>query len=115
MTASRRPERLDRRTFLGASTLTLTALAFAAAHPRSAWGQAPAALTRDGARPGVPYGVQSGDVSGDRAVVWSATDRPARFIVEWATSDAFKNSRRVMGPAALPESDFTARVDLTGL
>jgi len=63
----------------------------------------------------MPYGVQSGDVVRDRAVVWSRSDRPARMIVEWATSDSFRNPRRVSGPAALEESDFTARVDLRGL
>jgi alkaline phosphatase D len=96
----------------GAAGLTLgTRLA------RSAWaqGQAPAAATSERMRPGVPYGVQSGDVTGDRAIVWSKTDRPARLIVEYATNEAFRNPRRVLGPAALAESDFTARLDLTGL
>ena len=59
--------------------------------------------------------MQSGDVTGDRAILWSKTDRPARLIVEYATDDAFRNPRRLRGPAALAESDFTARVDLTGL
>ena len=72
-------------------------------------------ITPDRMRPGIPYGVQSGDVSGDRAVIWSRTDRPARLIVEYATTDTFTNARRVTGPAALPESDFTARVDLSRL
>jgi alkaline phosphatase D len=66
-------------------------------------------------RPGAPSGVQSGDVSADRAVIWSRTDRPARLIVEYATTTSFKNLQRAMGPAALPESDFSARVDLAGL
>ncbi|MFP9023626.1 alkaline phosphatase, partial [Pseudomonas aeruginosa] len=37
------------------------------------------------ARPKLTDGVQSGDVQGDRALVWSRTDRPARMIVEWDT------------------------------
>jgi alkaline phosphatase D len=35
--------------------------------------------------------------------------------VEWATNESFRVATRVIGPAALTESDFTARVDLTGL
>jgi alkaline phosphatase D len=118
MTASQRPaQSFGRRRFLAGSTVALGGLALTAGRPRLVWGQggAPAVITPDRARPGIPYGVQSGDVSGDRAVVWSSTDRPARLIVEYATTDSFKNARRVMGPAALPESDFTARVDLAGL
>ena len=57
----------------------------------------------------------AGDVTGDRAIVWSRTDRPARMVVEWATRASFTDVRRVVGPAALPETGFTARVDLQGL
>ena len=66
-------------------------------------------------RPGVPYGVASGDVGGGRAVIWSRTDRSARMYVEYSTSDRFTNVRRVRGPAALEPSDFTARVPLADL
>ena len=67
------------------------------------------------ARPGVPFGVQTGEVTADRAVVWSATDRPARLLVEYAATDQFQNARRILGPAALPESGYTAKVVLDGL
>src|SRR5262245_478591 len=80
-----------------------------------AQGQAPAVVPADRMRPAVPYGVQSGDVTGDRAIVWSKTDRPARLLVEYATNDAFRSARRITGPAAFAETDFTARVDLSGL
>ena len=80
-----------------------------------AQGQAPAVVTSERMRPALPYGVQSGDVTGDRAIVWSKTDRPARLLVEYATNDAFRNARRITGPAALAETDFTGRVDLSGL
>jgi alkaline phosphatase D len=56
-----------------------------------------------------------GDVTGDRAIVWSRTDRPARMVVEWSTRASFSDARRLVGPAALPETGFTARVDLQGL
>jgi alkaline phosphatase D len=47
--------------------------------------------------------------------VWSRSDRPARLLVEYATTDAFRNVRRVVGPAALMDSDFTAKIVLTDL
>jgi alkaline phosphatase D len=102
---------MTRRRFLIRSTAALGGLALS----RSAWAQAPAVVTPDRLRPQIPYGVQSGDVTGERAIVWSRSDRPARLVVEWATSDAFRDAQRVVGPAALAPGDFTARVDLTGL
>ena len=54
-------------------------------------------------------------MTADRAVVWSATDRPARLLVEYAATDQFQNARRILGPAALPESGYTAKVVLDGL
>ena len=57
----------------------------------------------------------AGDVSGRRAIVWSRTDRPARMVVEWSTRESFADPSRIVGPAALPETGFTARVDLDGL
>jgi alkaline phosphatase D len=76
---------------------------------------APALLTQERDRPAVTDGVQSGDVTDGGAIVWSRADRPARMIVEWDTSDRFTNPRRIVGPAALEDSDFTARLDLSGL
>ena len=73
------------------------------------------ALAQAAARPALPFGVQAGEVTADRAVVWSATDRPARLIVEYAATESFQNARRVVGPAALPETGHTAKVVLTGL
>src|SRR5438552_4037081 len=111
----RRPA-MDRRGFLKSSALAVGGLAAEPLRRRPVWAQgAPAVVTPDRMRPGMPYGVQSGDVTGERAIVWSRTDRPARFMVEWATNDALWDARRVVGPAALAERDFTARVDLTGL
>jgi alkaline phosphatase D len=66
-------------------------------------------------RPQLPYGVQSGDLAGDRAIVWARADRPARMMVEWATTESFRDARLVRGPAALEDSDFAAKVDLAGL
>jgi alkaline phosphatase D len=77
--------------------------------------RAPAIITRDAARPGVPCGVATGDVADGQAIVWSCTDRPARLIVEYSTTASFTDTRRVVGPAALEDSDFTARVNLVDL
>jgi alkaline phosphatase D len=66
-------------------------------------------------RPQLPYGVQAGDLSGNQAIVWARADRPARMMVEWATTESFSYPHLVRGPAALEDSDFTARIDLTGL
>ncbi len=73
------------------------------------------AQTSERLRPQIPFGVQSGDVSHDGALVWAATDRPARMIVDYATTESFSDARRRVGPAALETSDYTARVAITGI
>jgi alkaline phosphatase D len=47
--------------------------------------------------------------------VWSGTDRPARMIVEYATTERPADARGVVGPAALPETGHATEVVLTGL
>jgi alkaline phosphatase D len=69
----------------------------------------------NGGRVQTPSGVQVGDVLNDRAVIWSRADRPARMWLEVATTESFRNAVRLRGPAALPESDFTAKFYLQGL
>jgi alkaline phosphatase D len=76
---------------------------------------APAIVTPDAARPAAPFGAAVGDVTGDRAIVWSRCDRPARLFVEWSTRESFADARRVPGPAALEADGLTARLDLEGL
>ncbi len=75
----------------------------------------PAVIRSDRDRPAITHGVNAGDVGDGSAVVWSRSDRPSRMVVEYATTDSFRDPRRVVGPAALPEDDYTARVVLTGL
>ena len=77
--------------------------------------QAPAVVTSERLRPGFPSGVQSGDVLAARGMVWARSDRPARMWVEWATTASFANARKLRGPYALEATDFSARIDLTGL
>jgi alkaline phosphatase D len=102
-----KPRRLTRRRFLSAST---AGLALAAVR-----GRAPAVVVSAQARPQITSGVQSGDVTPDRAIVWSRTDRPARMVVRYATTPRLEDARiRRSDPTGAAE-DFTARIDLTGL
>jgi alkaline phosphatase D len=111
------PHDCSRRAFLqGAAGAALTRVVSplvpgSAASP----GQAPAIVTRDAARPSSAFGVTAGDVDGNRAIVWSRTDRDARLVVEYSTRESLADPRRVTGPVATAATDFTARVDLTGL
>ena len=87
--------------------------------------RAPALVRAEASLPSVAWGAQVGDVTldpaapagapGAAAVVWSRTDRPARLHLEWSTTESFTDARRVVGPAALEDTDFTAQLDLRGL
>ncbi len=98
----------SRRSLLQASTATgLVGLAA----PKLAFAQAQVLRQRIA----LPYGVQTGDVAGDRAIIWAKADRPGRMTVEWATTESFQNSRTIQGPAALEDTHYTAKLDLTDL
>jgi alkaline phosphatase D len=103
---------MNRRDFV---RLGMTSALGAAASPRLVFGQAPAIVSSEKARPQLPFGAASGDVTDDRAVIWSRTDRPARLLVEYSTTESFADARRVDGPAALAEWDYTSRIVLTDL
>src|SRR6478736_4048383 len=92
---------LTRRRFVAtaASSLSLTAVG----------GIARPYLSRAADRPLITHGIQSGDVSTDSGMVWARTDRPARMLVETATTDSFKEIHGAVAIDALPESDFTAK------
>lgn len=110
---------LGRRAFIQAGVAIFGAGVRATGPPFAAGsgaaGQAPAIVTAEASRPSAAFGATAGDVDGDRAIVWSRTDRPARLVVEYSTTGSFANANRVIGPAALEATDFTARVDLSGL
>jgi phosphodiesterase/alkaline phosphatase D-like protein len=42
-----------------------------------------------GGKPQLVQGIQIGDVLGDRAVIWSRADRPARLVVDYDVSSRF--------------------------
>jgi alkaline phosphatase D len=72
-------------------------------------------LSRAADRPQITHGVQSGDVGADGGVVWARADRPSQMMVEVATTESFGNARALPPIAALPESDFTAKMLLENL
>src|SRR3954465_3562515 len=72
-------------------------------------------LSRAADRPVVTSGVHSGDVGADGGVVWARADRPSQMLVEVATTESFANARTLPPIAALPESDFTAKMLLENL
>src|SRR5436853_1876592 len=72
-------------------------------------------LSRATDRPVLTHGVQSGDVSADGGMVWPRADRPAQMMVEVATTESFANAKALPPIAALPESDFTAKMLLENL
>jgi alkaline phosphatase D len=102
---------MNRRRFVQLATGAAAAVAM---HPRT-FAQAPALVPSDRLRPLLPSGVQVGDVTAGRAVIWSRADRPARLMVEHADNERFRGATMIEGPAALEDSDFTARIDLGGL
>lgn len=102
---------LTRRAF---GSLLVASAASSSSSSRS-FGQAPGVLISEKDRPSITHGTMAGDVGEGSAVVWSRADRPSRMIVEYATTDSFRDSRKVVGPAALPEDDFTAKLVLTSL
>ena len=72
-------------------------------------------VSRAADRPQITHGIQSGDISIDSGIAWARTDRPARMIVEAATTDSFKHIIRAAAVDALPETDFTAKALLEDL
>ena len=107
--------RPSRRRFLKQSLATGGVLAAASGTGLGFLTGAPALATAAAGRPLMPSGLQTGDVSADRAMIWSRADRAARLIVDWSTTESFAEARRVVGPAALASNDFCAKIDLVGL
>ncbi|KAB1072275.1 alkaline phosphatase D family protein [Methylobacterium planeticum] len=73
------------------------------------------AISRAADRPVLTHGLQSGDVDTDSAIVWARADRPCRAVIEWATTESFAEIRGGVFADALPETDGTVKVALTGL
>src|SRR5437588_4026279 len=98
--------RISRRRFLTTAAATGTGALGAIGMPY---------LSRAADRPQITHGVQSGDVSADGGVVWARADRPSQMMVEVATTESFSSAHALPPIAALPESDFTAKMLLENL
>src|SRR6186997_634781 len=97
---------LSRRRFLSTAAMTGAGALGTIAMPY---------LSRADGRPQITHGVQSGDVGADGGVVWARADRPSQMMVEVATTESFSHARALPPIAALPESDFTAKMLLENL
>ena len=93
---------LTRRTLLKGSAAAGLALA------------APA-ISYAAARPIATHGVQSGDIDATSGVIWARADRPAKALIEIATTESFADARRLAPTHVLPQSDFVMKRLLTGL
>jgi alkaline phosphatase D len=74
-----------------------------------------AAGTVGASRPIITHGVQSGDVTGNTAVIWSRADRRARMQVEISAHPDFRDARILRGPSALPARDYTTKLRVGNL
>ena len=105
---------VKRRQFLKHSGILMGSAALGGALPR-AWSLAPAFITPDYLRPQIAEGIQFGDVTQNRGLVWSRADRPSRMWVEYSYHENFRHAKRVRGPFALENTDYTAKIDLSDL
>jgi alkaline phosphatase D len=64
---------------------------------------------RAAAAPIFTHGVQSGDVDATSGMIWTRLDKPARVMMEIATSESFRDAVRLAPVDALPESDFAVK------
>ena len=53
------------------------------------------AFSRAAARPVFTHGVQSGDVDAGSGMIWTRLDRPARVMIEYATTESFADPVRL--------------------
>jgi alkaline phosphatase D len=115
-------QRLKRRQFLLQAAITTGTMITTNLWSKLAVAQTPAFITLDKNRPAIPYGVASGDINNNSAVIWSRSDsfaghrqRPARMIIEYTTDENFRNVNRIIGKVATEYTDFTARTYLDNL
>ncbi|MBS8227914.1 alkaline phosphatase D family protein [Vannielia litorea] len=73
------------------------------------------AISRAQSRPLFTHGVQSGDVNASSGMIWTRTDRPAKVMMEVATTESFSNARQLAPMNALPGSDMAIKRLVEGL
>ena len=98
------PDSPPRRRFLRRLSAAGAVLGGSRLGPVLADQQPPALIEAVGAVPTMPYDVMSGDVSADRAILWIRTNRPARMLVDSATTASFANPTTIYADGALSES-----------
>ena len=106
---------IERRSLLKSAAVLTGAVAAPLASRLVHAATAPPRITAESDRPLMEQGIQFGDMALGRTMLWSRADRPARLHVEYAFEAGFANSTRRVGPHALDVTDYTARIDLTGL
>ena len=94
---------MKRREFLGRTSVGAAVLGF------------PAIVRSQTAVPQVVSGVQAGDVTGGRAVIWSRSNMPSEMEVEWATNERFENASIVRNAFALRNTGLCAKAELERL
>lgn len=99
---------LDRRTLLAGTVAGAGAVALGQL-PATARGAAPGLLRN---RLTLPSGIQTGDVTSRQAVLWSRASGRGRMIAQLTSGS---RTRKVVGPWATKDNDFTAKLLLTGL
>lgn len=100
------PRAVPRRQLLAGSAL----VAAAATWPRASYA---ASVRQRRARIGLPSGVQSGDVTSNRATLWARADAPGRLVAR--LDSGHRRGRLLRGPKVDVTSDLTGRLDLSGL
>jgi alkaline phosphatase D len=106
---------LSRRQFLLTSATVTSTIIGTDIINKLVFAQAPAIITSEKYRPQIPYGVMSGDINSNSAVIWSRSDKPAKMVVEYSLDESFRKVKRFFGNNALTNTDFTARVNLNNL
>ena len=76
---------------------------------------AQAVITVNKARPQIANRIPSGDPRSDGAVIWPRGDQPAQMWLDWFATQTFTNTTGIRGPHMLEETDFAARVSLSGM
>ena len=104
--------RISRRRFLTGAAAVGCGIVGAGALGRPGFARAPGTVRE---RPRITHGVQSGDVTARRGIVWARADRPSRMVVEVSLDESFARSWYVPGPVATGATDYTARGQLTQL
>ncbi|MDJ0620466.1 MAG: alkaline phosphatase D family protein [Calothrix sp. MO_192.B10] len=101
--------RISRRSFLALSAASAGAVA------GSQWLDLDLVQANDSLSSGYP--VQVGDVTSNRAIIWTRSDRKSNLIVQVSTSHRFRprRTRTIAGGDLSAVTDFTSQVDVKGL